>query len=347
MRRRRFEDVLGEEVSRVRDSFRDTGSVSEKREEFRSGVLSTGSTLLDLAISGKRIRGGGVPGGIIMEIYGPYASGKTAILAEICASAQRNGGKVRFLDPEARLDQEYARIYGVSLSEEDYYRPNTVSEAFALIQDWEPGNSNTINVIATDSLAALSTEMELDKGDKMGMRRAKEFSEGFRKTARLIAKNNWIVACTNQVREGEYGETTPGGFAIPFYSSLRIRVGQTGKIERKTRISSGKEVSKVIGIESLCYIRKSTVDDPFREAPIWIVFGYGIDDVRGNLQWLKDMEKSSVYVAPDGKGFQGMEQAISHVEGNSLQEKLREQVISLWEEVEAKFVADRKPKIRF
>jgi len=282
-----------------------------------------------------------------LEIYGPYASGKTAILAEICASAQKRGGQVRFLDPEARLDQEYARIYGVNLPADDYYRPNTVSEVFGLIQEWKPENSEVINVVATDSLAALSTEMELDKGDKMGMRRAKEFSEGFRKTARLIANNHWVIACTNQVREGEYGETTPGGFAIPFYSSLRIRVAQTGKIEHRVKLSSGKEVSKVVGIESLCYIRKSTVDDPFREAPIFIVFGYGIDDVRGNLQWMKDVSRESMYVCPNGRQRHSMESAIDHVEKEKLQEQLRDKVIDLWGSIEGQFVKERTPKVRF
>ena len=153
-------------------------------------VISTGSSLLDLAISGGRIRGGGIPGGIIIEVFGPSGSGKTAILAELCASAQAKGGDICFLDPEARLDREYCLIYGLSLPDENYYRPDTVTEMFDLIWKWEPPSSGTINVIAADSLAALSTEMEMEDEDKMGMRRAKEFSEGLRKTCRLIANNN-------------------------------------------------------------------------------------------------------------------------------------------------------------
>src|SRR5512137_2055750 len=104
-------------------------------------VVSTGSTLLDLAISGKRRREGGIPGGIIVELYGPSGAGKTAILAEICGSAQKRGGVVKFCDPEARLDQQYTQIYGVSVKTDffDYHRPDTVSELFHQhLYDWEP-----------------------------------------------------------------------------------------------------------------------------------------------------------------------------------------------------------------
>jgi len=310
-------------------------------------VVSTGSTLLDLAISGKRRRGGGIPGGIIVEIFGPSGSGKTAVLAEICASAQYKGGQVKFLDPEARLDQEYCRIYGLSLQEEDYARPDTVTQVFDEMWKWEPEPTEAINVIATDSLAALSTEMEMEDRDKMGMRRAKEFSEGLRKTCRIIANNNWLIVCTNQVREGDKGEVTPGGKGIPFYSSLRIRVAQKGKIVKAKSVGPKKKrVEKAIGIQSECYIVKSTVDDPFRRVPIYIVFGVGIDDIRGNLQWLKDMAGATKYECID-KSFVSMDAAIHYIEEQGYQKQLREQVIDLWEEIEDAFRIERKPKERW
>ena len=309
-------------------------------------TVSTGSTLLDLAISGGRKREGGLPGGIIVEIFGPSSAGKTSILAEICASIQANGGEVKFLDPEARLDQEYARIYGVELNKDCYYRPDTVSEVFnEHIWTWEPPRKDVINGIGTDSLAALSTQMELDDKDKYGMRRAKEFSEGLRKTTRIIRNNNWLIVCTNQVREGEMGEVTPGGRGIPFYSSLRIRVGQKSKIEKVTKVG-GKEVKKAIGIQSLCQIKKSTVDDPFREAMIYIIFNYGIDDVRGNLQYLKNMTGATKYAELNMDGFVSMDKAIRAVEKYELEKELREKVIDLWHEVEAKFDAKRRKKER-
>jgi len=188
-------------------------------------TVSTGSTLLDLAISGGRVRGGGVPAGILVEIYGPSGVGKTSVLAEMCADAQTKGGYVKFLDPEARLDQEYMRIYGMELEKENYHMPDTVNEVFKHIWDWEPDppKKGATSIIATDSLAALSSELELsEKGDKMGMKIAKDFSQGLRKTCRLIKQNKFVVACTNQIRQGSTGETTSGGKGIPFYASLRL-----------------------------------------------------------------------------------------------------------------------------
>jgi recombination protein RecA len=321
-------------------------SVLIKKEELSfDNVISTGSTLLDLNISGKRRRDGGIPGGIIAEIFGPAGSGKTAVLAEIAASAQVKSGDALFLDPEARLDQEYARIYGMILEAKNYSRPDTVANVFDKIYEWEPEDKTKTNVILIDSLAALSTELELEKGDKMGMKRAKDFSQGLRKTARLISNNKWVVACTNQVRDGEYGETTPGGKAIPFYSSLRIRVSQSSVIEKKVKIND-KEIKKIIGIESKCFIKKSTVDEPFRTCDIYIIFGYGIDDVRGNLQYIKDMTNSTVYLCPNDKTYQSIEKAIFYIEENNLQIELKNKTIELWNEIEDHFKVTRIPKVR-
>jgi len=166
--------------------------------------ISTGSTLLDLALTGTRVEGGGMPGGIIVEIFGENSLGKTAVLSEICASAQANNGEVSFNDPEARLDRDYAELYGMSLNDGDYQRIKYVDKVFDDIRKWEPENTSTINVYGTDSLAALTTELEMDKGDKMGMRRAKEFSEGLRKTSVDIAVPHKLVVCTNQIRQSEY-----------------------------------------------------------------------------------------------------------------------------------------------
>lgn len=320
-----------------------------ERESPPLQTVSTGSTLLDLAISGKVIKGGGIPSGNLVEVFGPSGAGKTSILAEIAASCQALGGDILFLDPEARLNQEYTRIYGVELNAQQYFRPDTVSEMFEKIWEWKPVNNNKIiNAILTDSLAALSSKMELEDEDKYGMRRAKEFSEGLRKTCRLISNNNWVVVCSNQIREGPSGETTPGGRAIPYYSSLRIRVGPPasgGKIVKIITLTNGKKHEKIIGIRSTCIIKKSSVDDPFRSCFISILFGYGIDDIRENLQYLKDNLGLSKYKAVDQE-FAFMEKAIIYIEENSLQNQLKEEVTTLWEEIEAKFIVIRKPKKR-
>lgn len=317
----------------------------EKQSVVFDKVISTGSTLLDLAISCGKRRGGGVPGGIVMEIYGPPGSGKTAVLSEMSASAQINDGETEFLDPEGRLDKEYSRIYGLKLNKDNYHMPDTVTEVFEKIEEWKPKNPKEINLVATDSLAALSTDMELESGDKMGMRRAKEFSQGFRKSARKIKRNNLLVACSNQMRDGEYGDVTPGGQAIKFYSTVRVGIKQTGKIEKKTKFE-GKEIKKYIGIESKCVVVKNSYDDPYRECKIFIVFQHGIDDIRGNLQYIKDTMNLSAYLCPDGKTYQSMEAAINYIEEKDMEEALRNKVIDLWEEVEKKLEVKRKEKVR-
>ncbi len=319
-------------------------------------VISTGSVLLDLAISGGRVRGGGVPGGLVMEIFSPPGLGKTSLIVELLASAQLKGGDIHIDDPEARLDQEYTEVYGAKITEENYARPNTVSEIFKSIWNWQPNpkEEGAICVRAADSLAALSTEMELgsEDGDKRGQRRAKEFSEGLRKTCRLIADKNWLIACTNQIRVGDSGEmTTPGGWAMNFYSSLRIKMlpaYPTPRITRKEVIGVGKkgEVEKQIGIRSVCKVIKSSIDDPFREADVYILFGFGIHDVWGSLQWLKDIIGGTRYVAVN-KEFQSIDKAIKHIEDNNLEKELRENVINLWEEIQQKFKVERKAKVRF
>lgn len=328
---------------------------------FEWGVVSTGSTLLDLAISGTRIRGGGIPGGIIMEVFGPSGTGKTSILSEIAAYTQTvNKGDLLFLDPEARLDEEYSRIYGLTLKKDNYYRPDTVNEMFDILWKWKPRvdkNKKTINVVCADSLAALSTEMEMESEDKMGMKRAKDFSTCLRKTCRIIANNGWLIACSNQLRQGTVGQTTPGGNAIPYYSSLRLSmkpVYSNSKVVQSKTIVMGKTkenksvkktFERVIGIRSVVEVKKSSIDVPFRTAPIFIIFNYGIDDIRGNLQWYKEITKNTVYDVFD-RTYKSLNDAVNYIEENGLENQLRERVIDTWEMIEGSFRTIRKKKRR-
>ena len=103
-------------------------------------ILSTNSTLLDLAISGGRVYEGGIPACILAEVFGPAGSGKSALLAEVGGNAQKQGGDIMYLDPEARLDKEYARIYRIALNKKNYYRPEKVSEIFSMVNDWYKDN---------------------------------------------------------------------------------------------------------------------------------------------------------------------------------------------------------------
>jgi RecA/RadA recombinase len=285
-----------------------------------------------------------------VEVFGPSGSGKTAVLAEMAAYAQARGGDVRFDDPEARLDKEYSEIYGMKLQAKNYGRPDTVREMFQGLWDWEPApkRKGAINLSGEDSLAALSTEMEMEDQDKMGMKRAKDFSEGLRKTCRRIANNNWLVVCTNQERGGTEGHDAPtGGKGIPYYASLRIRITPVfgkNKVFRSKTINGIKHDS-VIGIQSICEIKKSSIDVPYRSAPVFIVFGLGIDDIRGNLTWMKANTGNSKYLAID-KEFAFVEQAIKHIEDNNLEDKLRETVIDTWEVIQRELKIDRKRKVR-
>lgn len=316
-------------------------------------TISTGSTLLDLAIAGGRIREGGLVGGILVEIFGQSQSGKTVLLSEIAGDVQRKGGDIRFSDPEARLNKQFAKLFGLEVTPEQYDRPNTVPEVFEPVRHWEPNPSNkgAISGIFADSLAALSTDLEMDKeeGDKMGMRRAKEFSEQLRKTCRILADKNYLMVCSNQVREnqdaGPYGQkfTTPGGLAIGFYSSVRLRMASVEKLKRESTYK-GKKITKVVGIKTTVEVFKNSIWEAYHTAPVIIQFDYGIDDIRANLQYLKDFSGQSIYTIGDLKLGKSMDDAIALVEEDGLEKKVKDEVIDLWNAIELKMKTKRKSK---
>lgn len=317
-------------------------------------MTSTGSTLVDLAISGTRIRGGGLPGGILVEAFGPSQSGKTTVLCEIAGNVQRVGGDAQFHDPEARLDQQYFSMYGIKVKPENYFQPDTVTEVFKNVRKWEPETTSkrkVINGVFTDSLAALSTDLEMDndEGDKMGMKRAKDFSEQLRKTCRILKQKNLLLVASNQVRVntdavGKFSPkySTPGGEAIKFYSSVRLKFNNPEKIYKEIKFH-GKTVKKAIGVTVEIEVVK-TVDKPFRKAPLTIIFDYGIDNIRDSLQYIKDYSKNTTYCVGDQNLGVSMEEAIKKVESLHLEKPLREEVIDLWELIDSKFASDRKPK---
>lgn len=316
-------------------------------------LISTGSTLIDLAICGGRVRGGGIPGNILIEIFGQSSMGKTALGMEICGSTQFHGGTIKVLDPESRLDQEYAKTYDAEIPKENYSRPDTVNDIINEMWDWEPKDTSVINTCLVDSIASLSTEVEMKEEDKRGQQRAKDLSAGLRKLARKIGKDNKLTVFTNQIRDGgTYGPVTPGGFAVRFYSTLRLDLrkpsakGVSYKVEKKKKLKSGKEVSKVIGIRTDVNIVKNHIDDEWRMAPLYIIYGVGVDDVRANLQWYKDMTSGTKYDCID-KEYASMDSAIRYIEENNLELDLREKVIDLWEEIEHSFRTTRKKKVRF
>lgn len=350
--KRRKKIVTEEPKKNIRKTIADSlNGETEKKHEYTpidtDRVVSTGSTLLDLAISGGRIRGGGLPGGIMVELHGPSGSGKTALAVDIAASIQNKGGEADILDPEARLDKEYARIYGLELDKKNYSQPKLVTDVFKQIYSWNPVNKDVINGKIIDSIAALVSAKEMeDGGDKRGQRKAKDLHEGCRKASVVISDGYKLLVFTNHEMDGDYGKVTPGGKAVPYYASVRIRIKQKEKIIPEKKISSGKVVSMVTGVLSTCTIVKNSVDNGFRDAPLYIIYGQGIDDVRANLQWYKTMMKSTMYIAVD-KDYQRLDFAIRYIEENNLEGELREMVIDLWEEIQEKFKVKRKPKVRF
>lgn len=326
----------------------------KKRKEYDGNfgtVITTGSTLLDLAISGGMVHGGGLPGGILVEIFGPSGSGKTVLLSEIAGEIQRLNGEISFFDPEARLNKQFAKIFDLNTDQMEYSQPDTVTKLFIQARKWEP-KGKKINGLFADSLAALSTEMEMEKeeGDKMGMRRAKEFSEQLRKTCRVLVEKNYLMVCSNQVRvnidAGTHGQkySTPGGESIGFYSSLRLRTFKAEKITKEVSVS-GKKVKRAIGVRTRIEVFKSSIWKPYRTATVSILFDYGIDNIRENLQYIKDFTKDTTYIV-DGVSFKAMNDAIKAVEDSGFENKLREQVITLWEKIEGKFETQRKIKQR-
>lgn len=325
--------------------------VEDKQYEGNDQVITTGSTLLDLAISGGRFEAGGIPSGILVEIFGPSSSGKTVILCEIAGNVQRQNGEVMFLDPEARLNKQFASLFGLNPKDMEYGCPNTVKEVFKKVQDWKPEPKENIHAVCSDSLAALSTEMEMESEDKYGGRRAKDFSEQLRKTCRLFPNRNILMLCSNQIRQninaGPYGQkyVAPGGEAIAFYSSLRLRTFAPKKIKVEKTIA-GRKVKRIVGVETQIEVFKSSVWKPYREATISIIFDYGIDDIRENLKFIKQHTKNSIYTVNGEKLHNSLDKAIRIVEKHGMEKELKAEVIELWHDIENSFKQKRKPKIR-
>lgn len=324
---------------------------SERTFNFNT-VISTGSTLLDLAISGEILRGGGIPGGILVEVFGPSGCGKTVMLCEIAGAIQRQGGNISFFDPEARLNIQFARMFDFDTDKMKYKRPDTVREIFRPFRKIKSNEKPTvINGIIADSLAALSTDMEMEDKDKMGMRRAKEFSEELRKSCRIMADNNILMVCSNQIRQnfdaGPYGpkNRTTGGKALEFYSSLRLECMNPIKIPKKIKIH-GKTFKKIVGVTTSVKVCKNSIASPYNIAPVTIIFDYGIDDTRENLKYVKQITGAKSYMVNDIQLGKSLNEAIKMVESDKLVRKLRNQVINLWTEINNKFKEERLPKRR-
>jgi recombination protein RecA len=267
-------------------------------------VIPTGALSIDAALGV-----GGVPRGRVIEIYGPESGGKTTLTLHIIAEAQKMGGQAAFIDAEHALDPVYARKLGVDVDNLLVSQPDNGEQALEIAQKLI--QSGAVDVIVVDSVAALvpRAELEGDMGDpQMGLQ-ARLMSQALRKLTAIVSKSRTCLIFINQIREKigvMFGnpETTTGGRALKFYSSIRLDI---------RRIQSIKEGDRVIGSRTRAKVVKNKVAAPFREAEFDILYGEGVSR-EGDLIDLgvekNVLEKSGTWISFDGERLgQGRENA--------------------------------------
>ena len=297
-------------------------------------AISTGSLGLDIALGI-----GGVPKGRIIEIYGPESSGKTTLATHIVAESQKQGGNCAFIDAEHALDPAYAKKLGVNLEELLISQPDTGEQGLEIADSLI--KSGGIDVLIIDSVAALvpRAELEGDMGDSLPGLQARLMSQALRKLTSSIAQSNTLVVFINQLRMKigvMFGspETTTGGNALKFYSSVRMDIRRIGAIKDKDQIIGNSTRVKVI---------KNKVAPPFKVVEFDLMYGKGISKV-GELIDLGTkagvVEKSGAWYAYKGEKIgQGRENAKIYLEKNpkiavEIEQVIRDQSASISKELE-------------
>jgi len=258
-------------------------------------VISSGSLMLDVALGV-----GGYPKGRIIEIYGPESSGKTTFALHAIAEVQKTGGRAAFIDAEHALDPVYAKNLGVNINELLLSQPDTGEQALEICEALV--RSEAMSIIVIDSVAALvpQAEIEGEMGDSHVGLQARLMSQALRKLSGAINKTNTICIFINQLREKVgvmFGnpETTPGGRALKFYSSIRLDVRRAEQIKQGTDVVGNRTVVKVV---------KNKVAPPFKSAEVEIMYGEGVShegEVIDLAAELNIVEKSGAWYSYKGE----------------------------------------------
>jgi recombination protein RecA len=285
-------------------------------------VVSTGSLGLDIALGV-----GGLPRGRVIEIYGPESSGKTTLTLQVIAEVQKNGGTAAFIDAEHALDPSYAEKLGVKLNDLLISQPDTGEQALEIADMLV--RSSAVDVVVVDSVAALvpKAEIEGEMGDQhMGLH-ARLMSQALRKLTGNIKRSNTMVIFINQIRMKigvMFGnpETTTGGNALKFYSSVRLDIRRIGAI---------KKGDEVIGNETRVKVVKNKVSPPFREALFEILYGEGISRQGEIIEYgvtHNIIEKSGAWYSYKGERVgQGKEQARDFLKANpAIAQEIEDQI---------------------
>jgi len=282
-----------------------------EREVSDIPAISTTSLSLDAAVGV-----GGVPRGRIIEIYGPESSGKTTLALHIVAEAQKAGGVAAYIDAEHAMDADYAGKLGVDIDQLLISQPDSGEQALEIAEALV--RSNGVDVIVVDSVAALVPRAELDgeMGDSLPGLQARLMSQALRKLTAIVAQSNTCFIFINQIREKigvMFGspETTSGGRALKFYSSLRLDIRRIGAI---------KDGDRIVGNRTKVKVAKNKVAPPFRECEFDIMYGEGISR-EGDLLDLavvqRAVEKSGAWFSYKGERLgQGRENAKQALKDN-------------------------------